>query len=133
MRAVKLLWVAPITLFGALLATMIRVSGGRFERQGTAWEASGGCARRVLWLINPWMQIEAITLGHVILARDATTASRMRSHEQVHVRQYERWGVLFPAAYLIASAAAALRGKCPYRGNAFEREAFESGQDIRRH
>jgi len=138
MRALRLLWAAPITLFGALLAVTIRLSGGRFERQGPAWEASGGCSPRVLWLMNPWMQIEAITLGHVILVRDAITANRMRAHEQVHVRQYEHWGLFFPAAYLIASAAAKLRGECPYRGNAFEREAFasearvNSGQNVRR-
>jgi hypothetical protein len=135
MRILAHLWAAPITLFGALLAGLIRLSGGLVNWKGIAWEATDGCAARLLWLMNPWMKIEAITLGHVIVARDASTADSMRTHEQVHVRQYERWGILFPVAYFAASAVAYLRGKCPYRGNAFEREAFSaasSGQDIRR-
>lgn len=139
MRALKLLWAAPVTVLGALLAVAISVSGGRIERQGPAWEASGGLAPGLLWLMNPWMRIEAITLGHVILACDAGTANRMRRHEQVHVHQYETWGLLFPAAYLLSSGWAFLRGECPYRGNVFEREAFasegsaNSGQNVRRH
>lgn len=85
--------------------------------------------------MNPWMRVEAITLGHVIVARDVETADRMRTHEQVHVRQYERWGMIFPLAYLVASAIAVIRGDCAYRGNAFEREAFgttNSGQNVSR-
>jgi hypothetical protein len=119
-----MIWPAPITLFGALLAACIRATNGRWERHGSTWEASGGLAPRLLWLMNPWGAIEAITLGHVIIARDAPTATRLRTHEQVHVRQYERWGVLFPFAYLVASAIAVLRGGDAYRDNVFEREAF---------
>lgn len=136
MRIIAHLWAAPVTLFGALLAGLIWLSGGSVSRKGIAWEASGGRAPRLLWLMNPWANIEAITLGHVIVARDVATADRLRAHEQVHVRQYERWGLLFPLVYLGSSASAVIRGECPYRGNVFEREAFSatsSGQDIRRH
>ena len=38
--------------------------------------------------------------------------------------QYERWGPLFLLAYPAASAWAWLRGRRPYRDNAFERPAF---------
>jgi hypothetical protein len=117
-------WAAPITLVGLLFATVIRASSGQLQHHGNAWEATGGCAPWLLWLMNPWLLIEAITFGHVIIARDAMTARRVRAHEQVHVCQYERWGVLFPIAYLAASVMAILRGECPYRGNRFEREAF---------
>lgn len=119
-----MIWPAPITLVGAALAVVVRIGGGRYEHHGIAWEASGGIAPRLLWLMNPWASIEAITLGHIILARDALTASRLRTHEQVHVRQYERWGLLFPLAYVAASAIAVLKGGDAYRDNVFEREAF---------
>ena len=65
----------------------------------------------------------AMTLGHVILAIDPLTLSAVRSHEQVHVRQYERWGLLFVPAYLASSLVQWLRGRHPYRENHFEREA----------
>ena len=78
----------------------------------------------MLWLMNPWAQIGAITFGHVIIARDATTAATLRTHEQVHVRQYERWGIFFPFAYVAASVIAAIRGGDAYRDNVFEVEAF---------
>jgi hypothetical protein len=47
-----------------------------------------------------------------------------RTHELVHVRQYERWGPLFVPAYLASSAIIWLRGGDPYRDNPFEREAY---------
>jgi hypothetical protein len=50
-----------------------------------------------------------------------------RSHELVHVRQYERWGVLFIPAYLLCSLVLWLTGRDPYRDNPFEREAYAKG------
>jgi hypothetical protein len=70
------------------------------------------------------LAFSAITLGHVILGADHATLASVRSHEQVHVRQYERWGVLFFPLYLGSSALAWMRGGDPYRDNAFEQEAF---------
>jgi hypothetical protein len=58
-----------------------------------------------------------------VVAVDADTLERTRAHERVHVTQSERWGVLFPVAYLAASAVIALRGGDPYRDNPFEQEA----------
>ncbi len=118
------LWPLPITLLGLTLAGIIKTAGGHCERIGNAVEASNGVAPRILWLLNPWGKIQAITLGHVIIARDGATALRLRAHEHTHVRQYERWGVIFPFAYLAASAIAVLKGGDAYRDNVFEREAF---------
>ena len=66
-----------------------------------------------------------------MLARDAAALSSTRSHERVHVRQYERWGPLFIPLYLSASAWALASGRDPYRDNRFEREAMdlEDGRD----
>lgn len=66
-----------------------------------------------------------MTLGHVVIAADIAQLIRTRRHERVHVRQYERWGVLFVPAYLTFSLGLLIRGRDPYRDNPFEREAFE--------
>lgn len=119
----RFVWPLPITLFGTVLGLIILIFGGTFRRQGIALEGSGGPAAGVLWLFSPRGRIEAITLGHVIIARNAAMADALRPHEHAHVRQYERWGVLFPLAYLAAGAWAHLQGGCAYRDNCFEREA----------
>jgi hypothetical protein len=124
MRLWRYLWPLPITMFGLILAGIVKASGGACLRYGNALEASNGAAFRLLWLMNPWGNIEAITLGHVILARDTNTAARLRTHEHTHVRQYERWGMIFPFAYLASSAIAVIKGGDAYRDNVFEREAF---------
>ena len=66
-----------------------------------------------------------MTLGHVILGASEADLDAARRHEQVHVRQYERWGPLFIPAYLAASAWLWLRGRDPYRDNPFERQAYD--------
>jgi hypothetical protein len=48
----------------------------------------------------------------------------LRAHEQVHVRQYERWGPFFVPAYLASSLWQGLCGRHLYRDNHFERPAF---------
>jgi hypothetical protein len=124
MRLCRYVWPLPITIFGLILAGIVKASGGNCSRHGNALEASNGAASRLLWLMNPWGNIEAITLGHVILARNPAIAARLRSHEHTHVRQYERWGVIFPFAYLASSVIAVIKGGDAYRDNVFEREAF---------
>jgi hypothetical protein len=72
----------------------------------------------------PPMSITALTLGHVVVAQHPADLERTRTHERVHVRQYERWGGFFPLLYLGASLVVLLRGGDPYHDNPFEREAF---------
>ena len=67
-----------------------------------------------------------MTLGHVVIARDATSHDKTRAHERIHVRQCERWGPFFIPAYLLTSLVLKLRGKDAYHDNPFEREAFEN-------
>ncbi len=123
LKILRILWPLPITLIGLMLATVIRATGGRMEKHGIAWEAFAGAASTTLWLMNPWANIHAITLGHIVIARDAATAEQVRSHEHVHVQQYERWGFIFPIAYVIASAVALCKGGDAYRDNVFEIDA----------
>ena len=68
----------------------------------------------------------AATIGHVIVARNSACLDSCRVHEHVHVQQCERWGVLFPFAYVGAGLYAALRARrwsAYYWNNRFEREA----------
>lgn len=67
----------------------------------------------------------AMTLGHVVLARNQDCFVITLPHELVHVRQYERWGPLFIPAYLCCSAIISARGGDSYRDNPFEQEAFQ--------
>ena len=60
----------------------------------------------------------------VVLGRSDCYLDACREHQMIHVRQYERWGVLFVPAYLFCSLALWFLGKRPYYDNPFEREAF---------
>jgi hypothetical protein len=116
-RLLLYLWAAPNSLLGLLLVPLA-LAGGQVRRCRGTLEASGGGLK---WLLRPFA--EAITLGHVILARRTATLDRWRAHERRHVRQYEVWGPLFIPAYVVASLWCWLRGRRPYLDNPFERQA----------
>jgi len=65
------------------------------------------------------------TFGHTVLGRTERHLEACRRHQIVHVRQYERWGVLFVPTYLLCSLLLWLKGKHPYYDNPFERQAFQ--------
>lgn len=124
------LWASPATLLGLALA-LFAGRGSRHLQAGVL-EVSG--PRVAKWLALPWYRrhgFAAVTIGHVIFARDRHVAQRYRAHELEHVRQHERWGPLLLPAYLIAGLVAWLKGGDPYFDNAFEKaaraaEAFSS-------
>jgi hypothetical protein len=68
----------------------------------------------------------AMTLGHVVIARDRHSLESTRAHERVHVRQCEVWGPLFVPAYLAASLWALLGGRDAYFDNWLEVQAFQA-------
>jgi hypothetical protein len=123
-RCALYVWAFPATAVGLLLVVLALLSGGRATVIQGVIEAHGGLVATLLrrWLLIP---AAALTLGHVILGRDATCLERSRRHEHVHVRQYERWGPLMLPIYLTASLVLYFRGFDPYLDNPFEREAFE--------
>jgi hypothetical protein len=87
-------------------------------------EAHGGLLSFVLRRVVPLRGgASAMTLGHVVLGRDAGCLERTRAHERAHVRQFERWGPLFLPAYVAASLAALVGRRHYYRDNRFERQA----------
>jgi hypothetical protein len=92
-------------------------------REG-ALEFGGGRLGRFMSRLPSPFCFSAITLGHVILGTDHATLAAVRAHEQVHVRQYERWGPLFGPAYLLSSGVQLVLGRRPYLDNRFEREAY---------
>lgn len=130
MKLLRYLWVSPATFVGLLLAAIALLGGGRARRIQGVLEVGGGSLHRLVALLPEGLRFGAITLGHVIVGRDDAALDRARSHEQVHVRQYERWGVFFFPAYLGSSLLQLARGRDPYRDNCFEVEAF--GGEARR-
>ncbi len=124
---IKYCWVLPISCLGILLLPFVILSGGTVIIVAGVIEAEGSIASCLLSRLH----IEAIVIGHVIFGRDRGSLVRCRKHEHVHIRQYERWGPLFPILYLLSSAAALLRGQHPYRNNRFEQEAFRGGGNDR--
>ena len=126
-------WAAPWSLLGLALAVPLWLGGARWQRAagcGRACghvEVAGGALARWLGRQPGLRHFAAITFGHVVIAADADALPALRAHEQVHVRQYQRWGPLFGPAYLLAGAWQWLRGRHPYHDNPFEREAYALG------
>ncbi len=132
-RVLAYAWALPVTVPGLLLALSVLAAGGRARNVAGVLEVHGPAAGLLLRRFVPLRGgASAMTLGHVVLGRDAGCLERTRSHERVHVRQCERWGIFFLPAYAIASLAAALRGRHYYRDNAFEKAAVAvSGPTLR--
>jgi hypothetical protein len=123
-KLLRYLWVSPASLVGLLLAAIAMLGGARAHRVQGALEVAGGGVHRLVAHLPEGCRFGAITLGHVIVGLDEAALERARSHEQVHVRQYERWGIFFFPAYLGSSLLQLARGRDPYRDNCFEVEAF---------
>ena len=123
---VRYLWAAPTTALGAVMV-LVGVWGVQLRVVDGVLEAHGPI---LAWLLSHLIPIRggaaALTLGHVVVARDRQSLEATRAHERVHVRQCESWGPLFVPAYLVASLVALLYGGSPYFDNPFEVEAFES-------
>jgi uncharacterized protein (DUF2062 family) len=126
---IRYVWAAPTTALGlvVLLTGLWRarlwVVDGVVEAHGPA----------LAWLLSHFTPMPggaaALTLGHVVIARDSWSLESTRAHERVHVRQCELWGPLFVPAYLAASLSATLRGGNFYFDNRFEIEAFHAARN----
>jgi hypothetical protein len=128
--AAGILWASPWTAVGCLVGLLALCTGCKVRWRCGVIEFYGGAINWILARL-PVGPI-AMTLGHTILGRTDAGLDLARSHELVHVRQYERWGLLFVPAYLLSSLAAWIAGKHFYRDNGFEREAFERDGMVRR-
>jgi hypothetical protein len=123
-RFARYAWAAPATAVGLAAALFAFLLGAHARVVDGVVEVGGG--RLAAWVarLPKALRFEAITLGHVVLGATHTALCELRAHERVHVRQYERWGLLFFPLYLGSSLVQCLRGRDPYLHNRFEREAF---------
>ena len=132
-RALAYAWAAPCTALGLVAGLAMLATGGRVRILRRTFEFSGGLLplglarlpQGLTWLPQG-CRFSAITLGHVILGVNSPLLDTLRDHEQVHVAQYERWGPLFIPTYVLSSAWQMCRGRCAYRDNYFERQAYAS-------
>ena len=125
MRLGFYLWASPTTAAGLLAAAAALLTGGSARFVTGVLEVHGGVISFLLARCTPLPGgASAMTLGHVVIGRDAFLLDATRAHERVHVRQCERWGPLFIPAYFAASLIAWSSGKRPYLDNHFEREAY---------
>jgi hypothetical protein len=120
---VRYIWAAPTTALG-LLVVIAGLWRGQARVVDGVLEAHGPI---LAWLLTHLTLVPggaaALTLGHVVIARDCGSLDLTRGHERVHVRQCEVWGPLFVPAYLVASLVAVVCGGSPYFDNRFEVEA----------
>ena len=128
LRIARYAWASPYTALGLLLGGVAMLCGAVVRVQDGALEFGGGRLGGLLARLPARCRFCAITLGHVILGTDPPTLDAVRAHEQVHVRQYERWGVLFGPAYLLSSLLQLLRGRRPYLDNHYERQACSQAE-----
>ena len=126
LSVVRYVWASPATLIGLFLSLPAFAAGAKGCIVEGAIEIAGGRIATCISMLPRGCRFGAITFGHVIIGVDRATLSCCRVHEHVHVRQYERWGVLFFPLYLSSSLLQLVRRRDPYLDNAFEREAFET-------
>jgi hypothetical protein len=126
MVLLRYLWALPNTLIGLLFVPFVLVTRGSVRVVDGVLELHG-------WFLSGILRncvvmrggAAAMTLGHVVLARDERSLCATRRHERVHVRQCERWGPAFIPAYLAAAVWGFITGRGAYKGNHFERQAFQ--------
>jgi hypothetical protein len=116
-------WALPATAVGVCLAGVARAGGATVRRIDGVLEVGGGVFGRAIARLPAPVRFCAITFGHVIIGVDHRVLAECRTHEHAHVRQYERWGLLFFPLYAASSLWEAIRGNRPYRDNHFERQA----------
>ena len=121
----RYVWALPATTVGLLLGALGLCTGATVRFANGVIEIAGGQLDRIISLLPASARFVAITFGHVIIGTDHAVLRRVRSHEHVHVQQYERWGLLFFPIYVGSSLMQLLYGRDPYLNNCFEREAYE--------
>ncbi len=125
---IRYAWAAPTTTLG-FVVVLAGLKGAHLRVVDGVLEAHGPT---LAWLLSHFTLMHggaaALTLGHVVIARDDWSLESTRDHERVHVRQCEAWGPLFVPAYVAASLSAFLRGRNFYFDNRFEVEAFHAAR-----
>ena len=126
-----MVWASPCSALGLLLGVAVLGLGGRVHRLGHTLEFCvhpGALPARSRLGALPFV---AVTLGQVIVGISGDSLAALRTHEHVHVAQFEAWGPLFLLADPAASLWAWLQGRGAYRGNRFEQQAFQATASAR--
>jgi hypothetical protein len=123
-KFLKIFWALPLTMFGVVPALAVWLARGHVHRVQGALEVHGPLGDWILRRRS--LNFVAVTIGHIIIGRNASCCARARTHEHVHVRQGERWGPLFPFAYCFAGIVQLGYGRRFYWDNPFEREARQA-------
>lgn len=132
LRLFGYLWASPCSLAALVVALAAIALGAKVRLRDGTVQIVGGRMIQGISALPTRLRILAFTYGHVIFAVDQAALDAYRAHELVHVRQYERWGLLFPPAYLASSLYQRLKGRDPYFANRFEREAREAEEPSER-
>ncbi len=127
LRLLAVSWAFPYTLVGLVLGAFGLCTEAHVRVRGRVVEFYGGGVNWLLQRLLPDGGALALTLGHTILGQTDAALDISYDHEMVHVRQFERWGLLMGPAYLSCSLLLWLMRRRPYRDNPFEREAYEQG------
>ncbi len=116
------MWALPNTVLGLSGLPLVLLTGGRARFHRGVVEMHGGFAA---WFLRKMAGgAGAMTLGHVILARDKPMLEFTRDHEHVHVSQYMVWGPFFLPMYGLSSLLCWRKGLNPYLDNRFEKVAY---------
>lgn len=117
-----IVWASPLTAAGLLVGVPVVLFRGHMQlvRGHTLALLVRGPVADFLLRRHPFGAMNAMAIGHVVIAEKDGLSSRVLIHELAHVRQAARWGIFFPFAYLASSAWAALRGRDAYWHNRFE-------------
>lgn len=128
LRLSAYVWALPYTLVGIGIGLLL---GGRFQRIEGVIEIHGPLVAKILSRL--YVPAMALTFGHVVFGQTADMLKTTRAHERVHVRQYERWGIIFVPLYLFLSCILYVRGRDAYRENPFEVEAYAADANGQHH
>lgn len=125
-------WAAPLTAFGLLLALPVILFRGhiQFIRGNTFAILARGRVADFMLRHHPFGAMNAMAIGHVVIATHEGLSARVLVHELAHVRQAAHWGIVFPFAYLASSAWAAIRGRDAYWHNRFEVAARKAEKHV---
>jgi hypothetical protein len=124
-RFLLYVWALPASAIGCCIAVSALCLGATWRMVDGVIEVGGGRFASLVGLLPRVMRFDAITFGHIVLGSNHTVIEANRLHEHAHVRQYERWGLLFFTLYLGSSLAQLLRGRDPHHQNYFERQAYQ--------
>jgi hypothetical protein len=127
-----LAWAAPLTAVGIMLAVPILLWRGHAQLiyGHTVALLVRGPGADFLLGHHPFGAMNAMAIGHVVIAEAQGLPARVLMHELTHVRQAAHWGIVFPFAYFASSAWAAIRGHDAYWHNYFEIAARKAEKKI---